>query len=53
MTFLESAVVRTARQAHWWRPDEQVSHSLSDARLERRERARERARNRTGERHDS
>lgn len=51
-SFVEPRLLPAVRSDHWTRPEEQVSHRLADARLERRELARERAVNRTGERRD-
>ena len=49
-SFVEKSVIPASRRDHWTRPDEQVSHRLADARLERRERAKRAAADRTGER---
>ena len=48
----ESSVLPASFPESHVRPEEQVSHRLADARLERREEARKRARSRTGGRRD-
>lgn len=52
-SFVEKSVIPAVRKDHWTTADEQVSHRLADARLERRERAKRAAADRTGERRDS
>ena len=52
-SFVEPRLLPAVRKDHWTTADEQVSHRLADARLERRERATKRAKDlkgRTGER---
>ena len=46
-SFVEKSVIPAVRRDHWTAPDEQVSHRLADARLERAKRA---SQNRTGDR---
>ena len=51
VSFFEQ-VLPAERKDHWTTTDEQVSHRLADARLERRERAKRAAQSRTGDRRD-
>ena len=52
MSFFESSVLPASDPASLSRPEEQVSHRLADARMERLEEARRRAADRAGERRD-
>ena len=45
-SFVEKSVIPAVRKDHWTTADEQVSHRLADARLERRERAKDAAKQR-------
>ena len=51
-SFVEKSVIPAVRRDHWTTAEEQVSHRLADARLERRERAKRAAQSRTGDRRD-